>query len=59
MRFGLPFSVCMFDIDKFKLYNDTFGHPAGDQVIAAVAKTACSFPALDQTTRLRPSRLAS
>ena len=39
IRFGLTFSICMFDIDKFKLYNDTFGHPAGDQVIAAVAKT--------------------
>lgn len=43
VRFGLPFSVCMFDIDKFKLYNDTFGHPAGDQVISAVAKTAGSY----------------
>lgn len=43
VRYSLPFSVCMFDIDKFKLYNDTFGHPAGDQVIAAVAKTASSF----------------
>ncbi len=43
VRFGLPFSVCMFDIDKFKLYNDTFGHPAGDQVIANVAKTVSSY----------------
>ena len=33
----------MFDIDKFKVYNDTFGHPAGDKVIAGVAKTAASY----------------
>ena len=43
IRFELPFSVCMFDIDKFKMYNDMFGHPAGDQVIAGVAKTASAF----------------
>ena len=42
IRFGLPFSICMFDIDKFKLYNDTFGHPAGDKVIASVARTVSS-----------------
>lgn len=40
IRLHVPFSICMFDIDKFKVYNDTFGHPAGDKVIAAVAKTA-------------------
>ena len=39
IRFGLPFSIFMMDIDHFKLYNDTFGHPAGDQVISSVAKT--------------------
>ncbi|MCM1135993.1 MAG: diguanylate cyclase [Clostridium sp.] len=39
VRFGLPISICMYDIDKFKVYNDTFGHPAGDKVIATVAKT--------------------
>ena len=42
IRLHVPFSICMFDIDKFKVYNDTFGHPAGDKVIAAVAKTAAA-----------------
>lgn len=42
-RLHIPFSICMFDIDKFKVYNDTFGHPAGDKVISAVAKTASAM----------------
>lgn len=41
-RFGTPISICMFDIDKFKLYNDTFGHPAGDKVIISVARELSS-----------------
>ncbi len=40
IRLGAPISICMFDIDKFKVYNDTFGHPAGDKVIQAMAETA-------------------
>lgn len=40
VRLQIPFSVCMLDIDHFKNYNDTFGHPAGDKVLADIAKVA-------------------
>lgn len=43
LRLQVSVSIGMFDIDNFKKYNDTFGHPAGDNVIASVAKTASSY----------------
>ncbi|MBN2585726.1 MAG: GGDEF domain-containing protein [Candidatus Fermentibacteraceae bacterium] len=38
-RNGLPLSIIMFDVDLFKKYNDTYGHDAGDCVLASVART--------------------
>jgi diguanylate cyclase (GGDEF)-like protein len=36
-RKGSPLALCLIDLDGFKLINDTFGHPAGDSVLQAVA----------------------
>jgi diguanylate cyclase (GGDEF)-like protein len=33
-----PISVMIIDIDKFKVYNDTYGHAQGDVVLQYVAK---------------------
>jgi diguanylate cyclase (GGDEF)-like protein len=37
VRYGHPLSVIMLDVDGFKSYNDTYGHPQGDLLLKMLA----------------------
>ena len=52
-RYQTPISVLYMDIDNFKQINDHFGHPTGDKLLGAVARTIKNnIRAIDIVARL-------
>jgi diguanylate cyclase (GGDEF)-like protein len=49
LRYDEPVCVAMLDLDRFKDYNDSYGHQAGDRVLAQVGRVIAK--------QLRPSDL--
>ena len=51
-RSHLPLSMLLTDLDEFKIYNDTYGHPMGDQCLK-------QFASVLQASIKRPGDLVS
>lgn len=52
VRNRLPLSLLLIDVDHFKLYNDLYGHPAGDEALRRVSSVL-------KSNMLRPVDLAA
>lgn len=66
-KYGETFSLAILDIDNFKAFNDTYGHPVGDLVLKTTTRTIqetirktdilCRFGGEEFTLIFKPIRL--
>lgn len=58
-RYELPLSLVLLDLDRFKAFNDTFGHDAGNRMLAEVGVAVIeSLRASDLAARFGGEELA-
>jgi two-component system cell cycle response regulator len=51
-RYKVPLSCMIFDVDDFKIFNDSFGHLSGDQILREISKrTLNSIRTIDFAAR--------
>ena len=48
VRYSRPLSVLLFDVDRFKTINDTYGHLAGDEVLSEICRRAKTLVRRDE-----------
>jgi diguanylate cyclase (GGDEF)-like protein len=68
-RYGTPLSLVLLDIDNFKGFNDTYGHPEGDKVLKVLSDvirrnirdsdTACRYGGEEFTVLLPETEVES
>ena len=59
-RFPRPLSIITIDADRFKSVNDTWGHPAGDEVLRNLAQTlSANVREIDVVARLGGEEFAA
>ena len=58
-RFGNTLALVVIDLDHFKAVNDSYGHPAGDQVLKEAARRiAASIRTVDRAARIGGEEIA-
>ncbi len=50
LRVGRSYGLMLFDIDHFKLYNDRYGHVAGDDALRQIARCLDESARMDEST---------